>query len=663
MSQRSKLFERYRKSDIFNLTSTDLNQTQKITHIPYLNTFDSSNPITGKGKAEISEKKLMNNPKKYVSKHHQSDIFNLNKNFQTEKSSKTQRKRIIPNKSTCFDGMKNNEQYVNDIKEYTKRNRAEKIKYDPLKYFNNYSAHQRLYSQLNGQNRNIITGFYPKNNNIMKSSANLFSNMKIDVNNFNNTSDKIKIRDELENTTFNTHKYYKTKGFTYIDNEGFSGNVNNNVKFVSNENNINNNINNTKINKQLQLQSNIFNDENLQKNENDINKIKQRIISAENSDESKPKKYFFIGNNNNINIEEQKEVKNESNKNFEDRNIWGALHNNWEKSNLNWMDEKTEILFNKTNINNENKKDNNLTPFERKMNQLSDSNHKDTINETIKLNRKYNNNINKQRFITNLEQIDEILNDVPALKYDKKQKILENANTTGLNGDSNVDKNILNYTKFHKVNISKKNKKEPTIKIMSKESQNHFDNKKKEEKICNNLKKYDNYNIHDYILSYDAREGVGKNEKNNFDKLSENDVKILFSKNGIHIYDIKKNMFHNGKYNVIKFKVRENEGEQVLSEKMKEIENIFNKKEYKISIKKEGDKNLKKNLRNVAKAPWAKTTIFIDDVDKKNNLKQYEKNKNKNIKKNSAFSSQCGIVNTNYKNHYKELEQKNKVNK
>ena len=178
-----------------------------------------------------------------------------------------------------------------------------------------------------------------------------------------------------------------------------------------------------------------------------------------------------------------------------------------------------------------------------------------------------------------------------------------------------------------------------------------------------NLKKYDNYNIHDYILSYDAREGVGKNEKNNFDKLSGNDVKILFSKNGIHIYDIKKNMFHNGKYNVIKFKVRENEGEQVLSEKMKEIENIFSKKEYKISIKKEGDKNLKKNLRNVAKAPWAKTTIFIDDVDKKNNLKQYEKNKNKNIKKNSAFSSQCGIVNTNYKNHYKELEQKNKVNK
>ena len=174
----------------------------------------------------------------------------------------------------------------------------------------------------------------------MKSSANLFSNMKIDINNFNNTSDKIKIRDELENTTFNTHKYYKTKGFTYIDNEGFSGNVNNNVKFVSNENNINNNINNTKINKQLQLQSNIFNDENLQKNENDINKIKQRIISAESSDESRPKKYFFIGNNNNINIEEQKEVKTESNKNFEDRNIWGALHNNWEKSNLNWMDEK-----------------------------------------------------------------------------------------------------------------------------------------------------------------------------------------------------------------------------------------------------------------------------------------------------------------------------------
>ena len=83
-----------------------------------------------------------------------------------------------------------------------------------------------------------------------------------------------------------------------------------------------------------------------------------------------------------------------------------------------------------------------------------------------------------------MEQIDEILNDIPnnELKYDKKKKILSQANTIGLNGESDLDKNILNYKKFHKNNLNNKNKKELTIKIMGKESQNFTNNKKKEEK-------------------------------------------------------------------------------------------------------------------------------------------------------------------------------------
>ena len=199
---------------------------------------------------------------------------------------------------------------------------------------------------------------------------------------------------------------------------------------------------------------------------------------------------------------------------------------------------------------------------------------------------------------------------------------------------------------------------------MSKESQNFTNNKKKEEKICNNLRKFDNYNIHEYTLSYDVRNASIKNTKNNFDKFSEKDVKLLFSKNGVHIYDIKKNMFNNGKYNTIKFKVRENEGEQILDEKMKEIENEFNKKEYKISIKKDEEKNNKKNLRHVAKIPYSKKAIFVDDVNNKNNnTKQNEKNKIKNHKKNVSFSSHNAVVNSSYKNHYKEEQMKNKVNK
>ena len=655
MSQRAKLYEKYKKSDIFNLSTNDYIPVRRMRHIPYLsNNLDSSYTTKNKEKPIINQKNAIINKRKYVSKHHQSDIFNLNKTFQPETNNKIQKKRNAQNYSTCFDGMKDNVQFANDIKEYTKHYRKQKTEYNPVKYFHEENAKERLYTQFFDRSRNPIINSSTKNNSMMKSSANLFSQIKIDLN--NNNSERKNLEKDVENA-FKTHKFYKTKGFTYNKNDGLYGNGKNN-KFILTENNLNNNINNCKINKQLQLQSNIFNGENLQKNENDINKIKQRIKLAEDSDETKPKKHFFINNNK---TPTQKHISGKSfDNNTEDKNIWGSLHNNWEKSNMDWMNDKTEIIFNKNKPN----KDIDITPFQRKMNQLADSNYKDTISESIKLNRKTNQNTKREKYISNLEQIDEILNDIPdnVLKYDKKKKILNQANTTGLNGEPDLDKNILNYNKFHKNNTGKKTQIEPTIKIMSKESRNHFDNKKREEKKCN-LKNFDDYNIHDYILSYDTRSGPGKNEKNNFDRLSDNEVKLLFSKNGVHIYDIKKNMFNNGKYNVIKFKVRENEGEEKLNEKMKEIETIFNKKEYKISIKKDEEKNLKKNLRNVAKVPFTKKLIFTENSENTNNSKLNEKNKNKTFKRNAAFSNKYGMANSNYKNHYKEEQIKNKVNK
>ena len=221
--------------------------------------------------------------------------------------------------------------------------------------------------------------------------------------------------------------------------------------------------------------------------------------------------------------------------------------------------------------------------------------------------------------------------------------------TSGFNNDKDWEKKAKTLTNFYsspsKENLNKKNKKEITGKIGNKKGTN---NKKELEEKCG-------HDFTDYVLTYAT--------KGNFEKFGENDIKNMFEKNGVHIYDIRKNLFTNGKYNVIKFKVRENVGEQILEEKMKEIENILNSKEYKISIKKEEQRNNKKNLRNVAKAPFSKKTIFIDEIDNKNNLKQNENNKNKNNKKNIAFSSQYVMINNNYKNHYKEEELKNKVNK
>ena len=285
--------------------------------------------------------------------------------------------------------------------------------------------------------------------------------------------------------------------------------------------------------------------------------------------------------------------------------------------------------------------------FQRKVKHLSDSGFKDTINESIKSKRNWNKVSHRDIKYTNLEQIDEVLNEIPdnVLKPDKKMKIIGNANTTDFNGDIGIDDKYINYKKYHKgiLNKNDNKKKDPVIKIMSNEENK---NKKKVlNKTMTNLKNHDDYNIHDYILSYDAKP---KSSKTNFDNFSENDVKLLFSKKGIHIYDIKKNQFDNGKYNTIQFKIRENEGEKLLKDKMKEIENDLTKKQYKVFIEKEKEKDKKRNFRGVVKNPFSKGLIMAEDGNNNNNNKINKKQPHQ-LRKNASFSGLYTLVNHKYK--------------
>ena len=141
---------------------------------------------------------------------------------------------------------------------------------------------------------------------------------------------------------------------------------------------------------------------------------------------------------------------------------------------------------------------------------------------------------------------------------------------------------------------------------------------------------HDDYSIHGYILSYDVKP---KLSSINFDKFSEDDVRLIFSKKGIHIYNIQRNHFDNGKYNTIKFKVKENEGEKALNQKIKELESDLSKKQYKICIEKEVEKDKKKSLRGVVKNPFSKGLIVAEDLNKTN-----VKKKPQNFKKNTRFS-------------------------
>ena len=650
MSNRSNLYEKYKKSDIFNLSSTTKNseaprkiRSRNIESSTINNqdeNFHSIDPV---------------NPRKYNIKHHQSDIFNLNKTFQSNNPKpKAKKIRGAPQISTCFDSMKDDAQFANDIKEYTSKYRAVKTEYEPDRYYHNEDASERLYNQLYNKKRNPIVN--NSNNRSLEANIDINTNNEINDkdlfvqrkknmrNNFTKVfldqrsiNDKKKLEQETEQAG-KSHKFYKSKGFTHKSND-----IVNEHKFVTPDKIIGNS---SKINRQIQLQSNIFPTNENYKNINDIEKINERIKStkeAKSNDKNTEKKANKIKVNKSRNIDQNKN----------DKNIWGTVHSNWERSNLDWRNADCELIFGKTyqgklpeleQKNDEKKID---IPFQRKMEQLQDSGNKDTINESIKTKRKYNKNIYKDKFNhSNLEKIDEILDEIPEniLKYDKKKKILFNSNTTGLNGETELDNNFVNYNKYHKNVLKKKEKKEPTIKIMSKDGEKNINKKKNLDNNYNNLKSHDDYNIHDFILSYDSK---AKNSKNNFDKFGENEIKLLFSKKGIHAYDIQKNQFDNGKYNVIKFKVRENEGENSLKEKMKEIENEFIDKKYKICIEKDVEKEKKKNLRNVTNAtPGSKVAMFVDNNENKNTFKKKDPLQ---IKNNSKFTGQFNNINYNYK--------------
>ena len=650
MDARAQIYEKYKKSDIFNTSDnaclTDRQPRGDKAHLTFQKT---QNDILNT--PNIPRKV---NPRKYNTRNHESDIFNLNKSYDAPMPKRT--KFNDQKKSTCFDSMKDNAQFAKEIKEYASKNRGKKVEYKPDKYLHEQGASEILYSQYYDKNRNPIT------NNVDKSSKNMLSKMSINENNeknekdlfverkknmrnnftkvfFNQRSinDKMKLEKETEKAG-KEHKYYKSKGFTYKDNNNTNEN-----KFVEPEKS---SENSSKITKQIQLQSSIFtNPSENNKNENNIDKIKERIKAVKEND--------FENNHPKRTYQKKEITKKTTNQDGEnDRNIWGAVHSKWERSNLDWRNTETEKIFRKANTGNFPKKggdlssdDINQDPFQRKMNQLQDSGYKDTINESIKAKRKYNKNTLKDKlnYTTNLDKIDEVLNEIPEIKYDKKKKIIFNQNTTGLNGETEINDNFKNYNKFHKNVLKKKEVKNPTIKIMSKDGEINRNKKKNLDKNFNNVKSHNDYTIHDFVLSYDSK---AKNEKSNFDKFTENEVKLLFSKKGIHVYDIVKNQFDNGKYNVIKFKVRENEGENVLGEKMKEVENDFQKKDYKICIEKDVEKEKKKNLRNVVNAPGTKLGMFVDNDGNKSNFKKVEPLQ---IKNNSKFSKEFNMINHHYK--------------
>ena len=277
--------------------------------------------------------------------------------------------------------------------------------------------------------------------------------------------------------------------------------------------------------------------------------------------------------------------------------------------------------------------------FQRKLNQLADTKNIDIINEEKKqpintIQKPISQDVVNDMGIGKWEQI---LEEIPNIKEDKKRKLKMDATTSLLNDDKELEKKAktLNnfYTSPNKEIINKKRKKQITDKIGNKKGINN--NKNLEEKC--------GHDFTDYVLSYAT--------KGTFEKFGENDIKKMFEKNGVHIYDIKKSLFDKGTYNTIKFKVRDDiNGQEALKQKINDIEKNLGKN-YNVKIEKEKKKNLKINSKNFCSNPGAKLGILNENIGVYDNAK-YTKIPD-NIRNKKSFSKQFEQVNYKYKKNNK----------
>ena len=630
MTSRRQIYDKYYNSNIFN-SNPDLRDTAPTVRVrqpqsSLANTKDAlfnteKNPPP---KEAVTKKGV----KRYgvYSKIYGSDIFCQTQPNEVKKREGVRKIRNANNFSNCMESMKNNEEFSQNLKKYTETHRAQKKEYNPDKYLRVENAAERYYKEIYDPHGSTVL---PERNfsagpNNKQAYADKKKNFNKEMAKYNDCGADGK-KKSGQHEGFHTDKKIHVKKKTEWTEKNSGG-----YHFVDSKTNPQNNC---KINKQMYLQSHLFKDNDNTK-QNDINPITDENIENINrrieEEKAKNDRYerYHIGNEN-----PKRDLTNN------DRSLWGSVHTKWEKSNIDWKSPETELMFG-TGVSqdvNQNFGPKGPNAFQRKLNQLADTKNKDTISEEKKVPI---NNLKKPppNEVVNsagLEKVEEILNEMPNLKEDKKLKIKMDATTSLLNGECDWDQKAKTLNRFYTNpnfnNMHKNKKKEVVIKVGQK------DKIEKEKEISTKT----GHDYCDYVLSYPT--------KGQFEKYEEGDIKKIFGNKGIHVYDIQKNMFDKGTYNTIKFKVRENEDEGNLKQKMDEVKKELEKKDYKIEINPEKKKSIKKNSKNFVSNPGAKIGILNENIGNYNNAK-HTKIPDK-IRKKNSFSKQFVQINYGYKHN------------
>ena len=589
MASRKEYFGKYYSSDIFNLIQkSPIDETKpklRLNRSTLENTKEDLFNIRKEKRINRNENKdiYFNNSaekrKINYEKIYGSDIFNLRAKS-VEKRNGRHHMPNIANKSTCFEEMKNNEEYIKEFKQYTKEKRGD----DDNKY---------NIKTMENNNKNELKYIKRRKTDIES------QNNKGLINHNKNSNSILNFRKKHPLTLYSTQKRH------FVDLDECREN-------------------NCAINKQLQFESYLFSnqDNNYIKSQEDINEINARINKRKHTP-------------NNFNILGQPIIRVNRKKNFNDNIHSSMCELNRKKigpSNMTWDNPSSEVMYSPDYTKNlyKNYGPKGPTAYQRRLHQFADSDNLDTLSG---LKKNYGNNFKnvkkpKTDEIKNKEEqkkIEKILEGVPNLSEGKKILIKMNSSILDFNDDKELEKKTKDLNNFLKKEKTKK--KEITDKI------NHIDNKK----ITNN-KNFDNY-----IITYGIREG------NNFEKYNENEIKNIFGKKGINVYDIHKNNFARGRsYNTIELKIAGDNINNDLNKKIKLIQDDLIKKNCKVKIEKiKKSNNIKKTVTN----PGGKITIMKENIINKKEENKYKMMPNE-YKTKSNFTKQFSGINYSYKNPY-----------
>ena len=546
---KNNAYKKYFGSDIFNQNSNfnekesnNFSTHKKQFHIPQ----NTKEDLFNIGKQKRIKRDLLKNKErlsKSVEKKKQnqreSDIFFLKKSSSCEKRKGVKFIPSILNKKSALYELRNVDDYTNYIKNYELMHRDNNNTYNPETYINKITPDERYFRAYYYDNISMNNDNNKKDEQLEK----FIHDRKYLKNEISKLNDSVCDRKE----GLIKEKRYIPQKRNKSEEKRFFADSKNFPRY------------NCKINRQIQMESNIFNNNTLEDKDyfHEAKEIYYRIEKAN-------KKQKLIKNYN---------INNTSNK----------IHKNNINSEFNEYSNNTIAnvgrIKNFYNIN-KNRKYDLITGKER-------------IQPIPVINKNTEKSENKK--------IQDMLESIPNLSTQNKLGIKMKLSALEFNDEKGISKKCHELKNFYKADnsVKKRKKKDITLKINDKNNNIIFNN--------DNLKKKPSEK---YVMTYSS--------KSKFDKFDSNELKNIFEKKGVHVYDIHdKNTFTGRNLNAVSFKLKgENEN------KIQSIENDLKKENYKVKIKK--DNNFKEQI-NKNKEEKRFKLMPKEVLKRKGFLRQYAK--------------------------------------